>query len=54
MGTVYGQLCLGTLVLRDAVCLEHAVLSGLATALERVRASNVDCGGATSLAVASR
>ena len=52
MGTVYGQLCLGTLVLQDAASvLGIAVLSGLATGVGTcVQASNVDCGGAASYA----
>ena len=50
MGTVYGQLCLGTLVLQDAASvLGIAVLSGLGSGVGTCVQVNVaDCNGATS------
>ena len=50
MGTVYGQLCLGTLVLQDAASvLGIAVLSGLGSGVGTCVQVNVaDCNSATS------
>jgi len=52
MGTVYGQLCLGTLVLQDATSvLGIAVLGGLATGTGTCTQLNpVDCQSAESVA----
>ena len=60
MGTVYGQLCLGTLVLQDAASvLGIAVLSGLASGSGTcVQVNSVDCqsagSGAACLALGSK